>query len=134
MARTFTRVFQVSLAAGITPTAPLVTTCQLVPCIVDSVSWLFPDGCNGLVGIQVGTRNVPLIPYDRGQFIVNSGNSSGVDVADMLDSGDWSVIGYNQGASTHVISVTFNYHIATPAEKAYFILDTPQVILGIGES
>lgn len=132
--QTFTRVFQVTLAAGIIPAAPLVTTCQLPQCVVEHISWLFPSGCNGLVGIQIGTRKVPILPYDVTQFMVDSGGSSSTDVTDMHETGDWSVIGYNLGSVPHTVSVTFKYHIPRPPEKQYFILDDIAGLIGAGES
>lgn len=101
------RHFDVTIPAGTLKSAPLVTLTQFAPDVVERVEWLFPPGCQGMVGIQIGARGVPVIPQTRGLFIVRSGDSSGHDLDGMHTTGDWSVIGYNTGAFAHTVSVTF---------------------------
>lgn len=109
---TFTLVypFDVTIPAGTLPSAPLVTPTTFEPNTVERIEWLFPHGCQGTVGIQIGARSVPVIPPKVGSWIIRSGDSSGIDLEGMHDTGDWSLIGYNQGAFPHTIHVTFIAH------------------------
>jgi hypothetical protein len=110
MVYTIVHPFAVTIPAGTLSTAPLVTPTVFAPNIVDSIEWVFPNGCNGLVGIQIGARNIPVIPGAKNQFFTRSGSSGLIDVEDMHDSGDWSVIGFNTGVFPHTVQVTFKVH------------------------
>lgn len=131
---TVVRHVDVTIPAGTPKASPQVTSFQFGTMVVERVDWLFPHGCNGLVGIQVGAKSVPIIPYDRTQFITRSGDSSGIDLADMHDTGDWSVIGYNTGAFSHTVHLTFRMHAHEPPIDDKFIVDSLEPILYLGES
>lgn len=107
MARTLTFHFDILIPAGTAKTTPLVTPTQFTQSIVDRIEWLFPPGCQGQVGIQIGSRAVPIIPQQPTAFILRSGDSAYYDLQDMHDTGDWSVIGFNTGTHPHTIQVTF---------------------------
>lgn len=132
----FTQVrhVDVTIPAGTPKATPQVTSFQFGVVIMERIDWLFPHGCNGLVGIQIGARSVPIIPYDRTQFITRSGDSAGVDLADMHNTGDWSVIGYNTGSFPHTIHLTLRMHAPEPVINDRFIVDNISDILGMGES
>lgn len=110
MPRTIVYPFSVTIPAGTPKASPLVTLTQFEQNEVERVEWLFPDGCNGVVGIQIGARSVPIIPSNPAQFIVRSGDSSGYNMSGQHHTGDWSVIGYNTGAFPHTITVYFYAH------------------------
>ena len=110
MARTLEYHFDVTIPAGTLKASPLVTPTQIEPNVVDRISWLFPEGCQGVVGIQIGARSVQVLPSGAGQFYVRSGDSSGVDLQDMHDTGDWSVIGYNTGNFPHTVHISIRAH------------------------
>lgn len=107
MAPTFVYPFPVLIPAGTTQATPLVTPTQFDPRTVERIEWVFPAGCNGQVGIQIGARSVPVIPSLRSQWLTRSGDTTGIDVTGMHETGDWSVIGYNLGAFAHTVQVTF---------------------------
>lgn len=110
MALTLVYQFPVTIPAGTTQAAPLVTPTTFEPNEVERIEWLFPHGCNGLVGIRIGARAVPILPSGAANWFITSGMIHGLDVADMPNSGDWSIIGYNLGANPHTIHVTFRAH------------------------
>ena len=128
------RHFDVTIPAGTPRASPQVSLTQFPTAIVERIEWLFPAGCAGLVGIQIGARNVAVIPFDASQFITRTGDSSGIDLTDMHNTGDWSVIGYNTGAFPHTIHVTFHTHAIVTPDTSRFILDYVDPILGMGES
>ena len=53
----------------------------------------------------------------------------GIDVADMHDSGDWSVIGYNLGLNPHTVDVTFLVHRAERKPKPFTLFDDADLSL-----
>lgn len=126
--------FDVTIPAGTLPGAPLVTRTPFGDTDVDRIEWLFPDGCNGVVGIQVGARAVPVFPKGAGQWLIRSGDAAGTDLDGMHTTGDWSVIGYNAGAYPHTIHVTFHarrHQARSPA--GVLIIDRPD-LTGTGDS
>lgn len=131
---TIVHPFQVTIPAGTLVAAPLVTLTQFPPNVVRRVEWRFPAGCNGRVGIQIGARAVPIIPGDRTQFFVRSGDSQGIDLEDLHTTGDWSVIGYNLGAFPHTILVTFHCHRNVRAVNDLFLIGDTAAVLAMGES
>jgi hypothetical protein len=128
------RQFDVTIPAGTAKAVPLVTSVAFPPRVVKRIDWLFPHGCNGNVGIQIGARNVPVLPGNVNQFITRSGDSAGVNVDDMPTTGDWSVIGYNTGTHDHTIHFTFMTEAIPPPVSDRFIVDSASDILGMGES
>jgi hypothetical protein len=134
MPRTLVKTFDIAIPAGTVKAAPLVTLTQFEPNEVTRIEWLFPSGCNGQVGIQIGARSVPVIPGDRTQFITRSGDSAGIDLEGMHTSGDWSVISYNTGAFPHIVHVTFHARrVVREPNPDIFILDDIS-LTRIGES
>lgn len=126
--------FDVTIPAGTPVAAPLVTSTAFNPMTVDRIEWLFPPGCNGVVGIKVGARSVQVLPGTAGAWIIRSGDSSGHNLADLPDMGDWSIIGYNTGSFPHTIHVVFICHVYTPSAPEVLILDGGRDILALGES
>lgn len=128
------RQFDVTIPAGTPKATPLVTSVAFNPRVVTRIDWLFPHGCNGLVGIQIGARDVAVLPGNRNEFITRSGDSAGADLEGMHETGDWSLIGYNTGAFDHTIHLTFHVHAIPPPINDRFIVDSAGDILGMGES
>lgn len=110
MAVTLPYIFQVTIPAGTPQAVPLVTATTFEPNVVERIEWLFPRGCNGLVGIRIGARGVSVLPPNASNWYRHNGAIHGIDLIDMPVTGDWSVIGYNTGANPHTIDVTFRVH------------------------
>ncbi len=134
MARSLIRHFDVTIPAGTPRANPLVSTTRFDPAIVERIEWLFPAGCAGQVGIQIGARGVQIVPFNSSQFLVRTGDSSGAEVEGLHKTGDWSVIGYNTGAFDHTVHVTFHARPVTDPDEQRFTLDYTDPILGIGAS
>lgn len=100
--------FDVTIPAGTQKTTPLVTSTKIDPNTVDRITWTFPHGCNGQVGIQIGSRAAAVIPADATKWFTTSGNTNSLDLEDYHETGDWSVIGYNTGNHAHTIQVQFH--------------------------
>lgn len=132
MPRTLVYPFDITIPAGTPIATPIVTPTQFGDNEVERIEWLFPDGCNGVVGIQIGARTVPIIPANRGQFLVRSGDSHGYDLTEQHQTGDWSVIGYNTGSFPHTVHVYFFVHRIPPEPPApmYLLWDTIDTLRG----
>lgn len=134
MAVTLSYTFAVTIPAGTLQSAPLVTSTQFETNIVKRIEWMFPGGCNGVVGIQVGARSVPVIPSNPAQFHVRSGAAEGLDVQDLPTTGDWSVIGYNLGSFNHTVQVTFHVNRIEPEGDELFLVNDTEPYLRMGAS
>lgn len=133
MPRTLSYTFAVTIPAGTLPSAPLVTPVQFETNTVRRIEWVFPGGCNGVVGIQVGARSVPVLPSNPGQFHIRSGAAEGIDVEELPNTGDWSIIGYNTGSFQHTIQVTFHVNRITPQPKDMFLINDTAQYVRMGE-
>jgi hypothetical protein len=126
--------FDVTIPAGTSQSSPLVTSTTFEPNVVDSIHWLFPNGCNGMVGIQIGARSVPIIPSVGQGWIIRSGDSAGLDTQDMHTTGDWSLIGYNNGTYNHTVHITYRVHRNVKATPRLLLVAQMPRIVGEGES
>lgn len=134
MPKTLSYAFDVTIPAGTPKGAPLVTPVQFETNIVKRIEWVFPGGCNGVVGIQIGAQAVPVLPSTQGQFYVRSGSVQGADVEGHHNTGDWSIIGYNTGTFDHTIHVAFTVHRIEPKTPDLFVINDTSAYLRMGES
>lgn len=134
MPLTLVQPFDVTIPAGTPIATPVTVLTQFAPNVVTRIEWNFPPGCQGQVGIQIGSRSVPVIPFSRAQWLVRSGESAGMDLEGMHDSGDWSVIGYNTGAFPHTIHVVFFAHRKVRVHTDPMVIDGSAMAFQIGES
>jgi hypothetical protein len=127
VALTLVYTFPVTIPAGTPQATPLATATTFEPNVVERIDWLFPHGCNGHVGIQIGARSNPVLPPVKGQWFLRSGSAGGVDVQDVPVTGDWSVIGYNTGSFDHTIQVAFHVHRTVKEPPMFKLLDNPDL-------
>jgi hypothetical protein len=134
MPPTVIHTFDVTIPAGTAKATPLVTPTTFADNVVERIEWTFPDGCNGLVGIQIGARKVPVLPPQTDQFVVRSGSMQGIDLDGMHTTGDWSVIGYNTGQFDHTVHVQFTLHRPVPETPlpGYLVSDLVDSLHGGG--
>lgn len=125
--------FAVTIPPGTPSNVPLVTPTVFNTSIVDRIEWRFPGGCNGQVGIQIGSRNVPILPGLKTQFFIRSGDSQGFDLEDLPNTGDWSVLGFNTGVFPHTVQVIFRVHRIQPPEPTpgYLVADFVDTLTGV---
>jgi len=99
--------FAVTIPAGTTQAAPLVTPTTFAVRIVRRIEWRFPAGCGGLVGFYVAMSKVQLHPLPAGTWVVGDNTSGGWEVSDQPDSGAWQIVGYNTGANPHTLEIKY---------------------------
>ena len=133
MPLTLVYAFDVTIPAGTPKATPLTVPTVFEANTVERIEWTFPSGCQGLVGIQIGARSIPVIPPNPGQFFIRTGSSQGFDVTDMHNTGDWSVIGYNTGAFPHTIHVVYRVRRTVPPVNPLVLILNDTRLIGMGE-
>lgn len=101
------RTFAATIAAGTPSTAPTVTAMAVGTRIVERVQILVPPGANGLVGFALRAAGQQVIPYGSGQWIVANGETIDWPLDGQIESGAWSLLGYNNGIYPHTLQVRF---------------------------
>lgn len=102
--------FPCVLPPGTTPSAPTVVPMQLG---IWSPAWIefdVPSGLAGAVGFYVAASGQQYIPFRVGNtptWLGLNSVSKHYDLHNQPTSGDWSLVGYNQGNFQHIITVTW---------------------------
>lgn len=115
-------VFDVTVAAGVTATAPTETATAFASGIVTRVEITIPNGHAGLTGIRLAVAHGVVIPNNTGAWIVGNATELGYDLVGQLDSGAWSAFTYNTDVYAHTFHVRFavldEYLLETPTAPA----------------
>lgn len=122
----------VTIPAGTPIATPVEIPTKFAPGIVEAIGWRFPGGCNGQVGIKIASSHVAVFPSALAEWIVQSGDLGGYDVADFPDSGDFSVLGYNLGTFPHTIQIRYRVRRREPPDQipGYLVADTVTTLRG----
>lgn len=110
------RQFQVKIPAGTAKTAGFSADMSFPPRIVTEIEVRVPPGPRGEVGFAIGSAGVPVIPYQSGTWIVTDDADIHWPLENYVDSGSWTLFGYNTGSFDHTLYVTFL--LATQAQAA----------------
>lgn len=101
------RTFAALIPAGTLITAPVTVAFTMPTRLIESVEILVPPGCNGLVGFAIAAAGQPVIPYGAGQWIIANGETIKWPIENQIQSGAWSLRGYNNGVYQHTLQVRF---------------------------
>ena len=107
--------FAVAVPAGTAKTSPASIACPMPPRQVTRVEVKVPPGPHGLVGFQLASGGVPMIPLPAGAFVVTDDEELGWDLEGQIDSGAWQVLAYNTGSFDHTLEVRFLCDLVVPA-------------------
>lgn len=110
------REFAVTVPPGTPVSAPLVTSVAFPERQVTAVSWRVPPGPSGKLGWALTSAGAPVIPIQRGTYIVTDNQADTWPLAGYLDSGNWAVTAYNTGVFPHTIYLTFLLDLIGTAE------------------
>jgi hypothetical protein len=99
--------FAVTVPAGTLQSAPQVTALQMPARVVRRVSIKVPPGPHGLLGIQLTSGGLQMIPINAGQFLTPDGVTLIYDLDGYIDSGAWQLTAYNTGAFPHTPEIVF---------------------------
>lgn len=112
------RTFSVTIPAGTLSSNPAKTNVNFPTRIVEQIDAVFPQGPSGLVGIAIAAGGQAVIPYGASQWIIADNETVYMPVADQVQSGAWSVIGYNTGSFAHTVQVRFYLNLPPVPQAA----------------
>lgn len=95
--------FSVVFPTGTTPAAPTTIPVTIPTRKVVGIEADVPDGWNGVVGFALASDGQQIIPANRGQWIIASGDVLHWTIDDLPETGDFQIIGYNTGVYSHTL-------------------------------
>lgn len=99
--------FDVVVPAGTAKLTPLETDTSWAPGNLIRVEVDVPDGHAGYTGFYLAVAHGRAIPLTDQAWIVANDHSFGWDMTGQLDSGAWSLFGYNTGLFSHTFHVRY---------------------------
>lgn len=109
--------FAVTIPAGTTIAAPLVTPCVFNNGEVTKINVKVPPGPQGNVGFFIGAGGSQYVPRTVGSFIVPDDDYYQWEIANAISSGSWSVTAYNTDIFAHTIQVSFEVNETPPIQS-----------------
>lgn len=106
MAQEF-REFAVTVPPGTPQATPLTQSIAFPSRVVRSISWRVPPGPSGKMGWALTSAGAPVIPIQRGVYVVTDDRADTWLLDGYLDSGNWAVTAYNTGVYAHTVYLTF---------------------------
>lgn len=103
--------FAVTIPAGTPVATPQVTDVAIPVRIVRRIVVRIPPGPLGFMGFQIAATGAQIIPEVANTFIVANDEVIAWDVANMIQSGAFQVIGYNTGIYDHTVYVRFEVDV-----------------------
>lgn len=103
--------FAVTIPAGTLSTAPYTASMRFPTRIVRRITVRVPPGPAGFMGFQIASTGTPVLPSAPGTWIVTDNEDITWDVANMIESGSFQLIGYNTGVYDHTVYVRFEVDI-----------------------
>ena len=99
--------FALTIPTGSTPAAPNSQPIQFPSRKVVGIEADVPDGWNGMVGFAIAQDNQQIIPANRGQWIIASGDVLHWNLDGLPDTGDFNLLAYNTGIYPHTLYIRF---------------------------
>lgn len=87
----------------------LTYTLNLGPCNVRRILLTWPAGCAGQLFLSVHAGNGYAFPSMPNQYLAFDDYTYVFDVTNQIDSGQWSIVGYNSDYIDHDPIVVFEY-------------------------
>lgn len=113
------RAFSVAIPAGTTAASGWSAPLSMPPRVVRQLSVIVPPGPRGTVGFAIGSAGTPVIPYQPGEWIITDNEVIDWPPTDYIDSGSWTLFGYNTGIYDHTLQVRFQLEpTSTPSPTA----------------
>src|SRR5438270_6032664 len=112
-------VFDVTVPAGTTQSAPLSTPVIFDPGYVTHVDVVIPDGVAGLAGFRITYNGLAIIPNTDGAWIVGNNEKFSDDLAVSYVGQQWALLGYNTDVYDHTFHLrVYVTEISEPAAPA----------------
>lgn len=100
------REYAVTIPKGTTAAAPYKVQLSMPVRVVSQIRVRVPPGPRGVMGFAVGSAGKAVIPIN-GTWVVTDNVTLAFPITGYVDSGTWTVLGYNGGTYTHTIYLTF---------------------------
>lgn len=97
--------FTANIPAGTAIATPVTVDMSTPTRTIDRIQIVVPTGPNGLVGFAIANAGVPVIPRNRGGWIIANGEVVDWALQEQITSGSWQLIGYNLGQYSHNLYV-----------------------------
>lgn len=110
--------YAVTIPPGTPSTAPQVTAMTMPSRIVRRIVVKVPPGPMGFMGFRIGATGVSIVPASNTQWIVSDDEEILWDVANLIQSGAFQLIGYNTGIYPHTVFVRFEVDIPQAKQTA----------------
>lgn len=120
------RQFQVTVPAGTTAAAPLVSALTMPPRIVRGIRIRIPPGPRGVLGLRLTSSGELVVPVNAGAWLVADDEVLDWPFDQAITSGAWQLTAYNVGNFDHDVLVMFELDPVT--DRGATILSTPLVI------
>lgn len=99
--------FACTIPAGTSASAPVTIALPMPERVVQTVEWTVPPGPAGLMGWALGFAGTPVIPTNRGGWIVTDDEQKAWPVSGYPTTGAWQFTGYNTGQQPHTVYLRF---------------------------
>lgn len=99
--------FAVTIPHGTLAASPIVSAMPIGVRVVDHIDIRVPPGPRGLMGFRIMTGGQVVIPSNETSWIIADDESMPWDVTGFIDSGAWSLQGYNTGTNDHTVYIRF---------------------------
>lgn len=103
--------FSATIPAGTAVASPTTTLMTMPVRIVRRIIIKVPPGPAGFMGFRIASTGVQIIPLAVGSWIVTDNEQIIWDVANMIQSGSFQLIGYNTGVYQHTVYVRFEVDV-----------------------
>jgi flagellar hook protein FlgE len=110
--------FAVTIPANTPANAPVTFPCVFQQGSVIEIDVKVPPGPSGNVGFFIGAGGSQYIPYTNGAFIMPDDDYFTWPIDNAINSGSFSVTGYNADAFDHTIQVGFQINELNYAQMA----------------
>ncbi len=121
----------VTVPAGTTQAAPLVTPWLTEDNIVQYIELEIPPGHNGFTGIRVMKGDVQLVPWGTNIWIVANDYTARFEVDDYVPTADVNIETYNNGAYAHTFFLRMAITDLPTASQA--AVPTESSVLNLGQ-
>lgn len=114
--------FAVVIPTGTTPANPFSKNLIFAQGNVTEIDVRIPGGPVGLMGFQINAGGTQYVPRTQGEFIVEDDNYLRFPLDSAINSGDWSLTGFNTGSFPHTVYLTFMVNeLTTPTSGPAYI-------------
>ena len=102
------RRYQVTVPTGTKSTAPQRTVLTMPARKITRITCRVPPGPRGAMGFVLANAGTPMIPVERGEWLIADDETLTFDLQGYVTSGTWDVLAYNEGAFPHTVYFTFS--------------------------